>query len=1145
MATDPRTIIDSSQDPGLSPTPNNSASSNVADYDTRERKTVIIDYTDPPLYGVPELQIFNDPGGSNGQVQFNKGNRFGGDNNLVWNSKVRTLSILGNLRVSGEITGRIVTNTTKLKITGGEAGDTLITDGTGNLSWVPAGEAVYGNANVANYLPTYTGNLNGSNLTISNTAYIYNISSTGSASLTTANVSGNLTTNAIYTNNYFYANGEPFSGGGGNANLGNFSFNANTMTVSDDGTIRALRNAGYQPNITIELDSAELSPILYSFTSQGLVFPDETIQNTAYPGYQAPVTVSDNAPNLAIEGDVWFDSEAGRSYVKYNDQWVDMNPTTLSPDPANPFDQDLNTTDNVTFNKVSTTNINANSNIFVSANNSDWQFGDDGVLTFPSGMLVGNVNGTQGIQGSANAVIGVLALGSNGAGTLQWVDDSEDATQVAAVVVNSPFVNPGAVQIVTGPFNPESPNIEHSWTFDANGNLVFPDNTVQTTAYTGQQNSKILVSDIAPNANIEGRLWFNSVDGRTYVTYNNQWVDSSPTVMDPTALRTNQDNNIEVPKSAIFTDGRIYQDYSNGISSVRWVNMTGDTGMLRAFADPINENGEENQRGALGLAYQDTNVSGLYISSFNQDTEKTWTFEGTGNLRFPDDTIQTTAYQPATLLDGGGANANYAGNIPPGGIPNPFDQELNTTDNVQFSNINASYFIGNGSMLTGIPSGNANTGDITFITNTIIGDGNLNLQPNNSVSSAYLDIYLTTGPDIHIASNSENLILGRDSGPNVLVGVNGNVSIRANSGTGYTWTFDSTGNLTLPNNTFAVNYANGTQVSIGGGSYGDSNVVTLLGSFGSNSISTTGNARVGQLSATATDSYDSIQFSSNGIADNGGIKVDSGSNMVVKAVSNFYVKRAGSDRLAITDTTSQVMASTNVEIQSNKAGTTNTWTFDSTGNLTLPGNNATIGAVGEFRIWATNTDITVYRNGQDGYGVKSGKVEVFANNSKITETTSSGFQVLIGNLTTNNANLGNLATANYFSGNGSLLTAIAVRTTGTWTVTTGTNTYSITVPINGNYQIWVRCNIPNGIIVYQATVSVTNTNVPVLGTQRAWNYTGGGSPILLTTMPTQIVGAEGTISTTVVATTTANVFDFVINNSSGSSQTVSWGYITL
>jgi hypothetical protein len=124
-------------------------------------------------------------------------------------------------------------------------------------------------------------------------------------------------------------------------------------------------------------------------------------------------------------------------------------------------------------------------------------------------------------------------------------------------------------------------------------------------------------------------------------------------------------------------------------------------------------------------------------------------------------------------------------------------------------------------------------------------------------------------------------------------------------------------------------------------------------------------------------------------------------------------------------------------------------------------------------------------------------------------------------------------------------TNLTSKTTGSWTVATGTNTYSITVPANGNYQLWVRGNIPNGIIAYQATVSVTNTNVAVLGTQRAWNYTGAGSPILLTTMPTQIVGAEGTISTASVVTTTANRFDFVINNSSGSSQTVSWGYVTL
>jgi len=144
------------------------------------------------------------------------------------------------------------------------------------------------------------------------------------------------------------------------------------------------------------------------------------------------------------------------------------------------------------------------------------------------------------------------------------------------------------------------------------------------------------------------------------------------------------------------------------------------------------------------------------------------------------------------------------------------------------------------------------------------------------------------------------------------------------------------------------------------------------------------------------------------------------------------------------------------------------------------------------------------------------------------------------------ATTGNVSVGGDLSVTGNVTgTNLTSKTTGSWTVTTGTNTYSITVPINGNYQIWVRANIPNGIIAYQATVGVTNTNVPVLGTQRAWNYTGGGSPILLTSMPTQIVGAEGTISTTVVSTTTANRLDFGINNTSGSSQTVYWGYVTL
>jgi len=116
--------------------------------------------------------------------------------------------------------------------------------------------------------------------------------------------------------------------------------------------------------------------------------------------------------------------------------------------------------------------------------------------------------------------------------------------------------------------------------------------------------------------------------------------------------------------------------------------------------------------------------------------------------------------------------------------------------------------------------------------------------------------------------------------------------------------------------------------------------------------------------------------------------------------------------------------------------------------------------------------------------------------------------------------------------------------TGSWTLAAGANTVSLTVPINGTYSIWVRGNIPSGIVAYTATVVVTNTNVPVLGSSYGWYYVDGNQ-LVLTAIPTQIIGTANNISTATVSTTTANVFTFGITNNSGSSKTVDYGYTRL
>ena len=117
--------------------------------------------------------------------------------------------------------------------------------------------------------------------------------------------------------------------------------------------------------------------------------------------------------------------------------------------------------------------------------------------------------------------------------------------------------------------------------------------------------------------------------------------------------------------------------------------------------------------------------------------------------------------------------------------------------------------------------------------------------------------------------------------------------------------------------------------------------------------------------------------------------------------------------------------------------------------------------------------------------------------------------------------------------------------TGSWTVTPGTNNYSFTVDISSTYNLWVLGNIPNGIIVYNATVSVSNTNVPVIGVQYAWNYSGGGSPLLFTTIPAQIIGTAGAISTASPAVASTSTFVFGIQNNTGSNVTVDYGYLKI
>ena len=138
------------------------------------------------------------------------------------------------------------------------------------------------------------------------------------------------------------------------------------------------------------------------------------------------------------------------------------------------------------------------------------------------------------------------------------------------------------------------------------------------------------------------------------------------------------------------------------------------------------------------------------------------------------------------------------------------------------------------------------------------------------------------------------------------------------------------------------------------------------------------------------------------------------------------------------------------------------------------------------------------------------------------------------------------ATNGVISGSSQLITSFPLKTTGTWTVPTGSSTQSFTVEANSSYTMWVNGNIPNGIITWNATATLSNTNVPVVGAQYGWYYVTGNA-LVLTSIPNQFTGISGSISTTPsdYAPNTSNVFNFGITNNSGTAQTINYGYIKL
>ena len=172
--------------------------------------------------------------------------------------------------------------------------------------------------------------------------------------------------------------------------------------------------------------------------------------------------------------------------------------------------------------------------------------------------------------------------------------------------------------------------------------------------------------------------------------------------------------------------------------------------------------------------------------------------DGAGNLAWTTDSSDYGNANVATLLSAFGSNS------------------IVTTGNVS-----ANYFVGNGSLLTGISSGiqssiangtsnvdiatangnatiTANAVTYTFGTNsTLTLPGGSQLRP----LGANLDIIAGTGSYVNLITSDESSSMGVDNGGGYIVTAGG------------TWNFDTTGNLTAPGNVSAVGNITGNNIN--------------------------------------------------------------------------------------------------------------------------------------------------------------------------------------------------------------------------------------------------------------------------------------------------------------------------------------------
>ncbi len=251
----------------------------------------------------------------------------------------------------------------------------------------------------------------------------------------------------------------------------------------DDGKYVKLE-AGDAGNVVIGTDDVN-NQYSWSFTSDGnLILP------------LGSIVYETNIPDQSLSGSAIALKPIGGTTAN---QQLLIYPTAADGDHIHMTSGNLYATelflgsDNFYVKLANTGNVIINSNDGNSSN-AMWTFDTDGNLTLPGNLVINGLTNVFGsnvalLQSNPNLPLLSISSGSNGGVSSLWVEDIDNVgtSNIAAVYVN-PTSGSGIVRIAVGQNGGNAgPSL---WDFNANGAIKFPDNTIQTTAFTGDIGDK-------------------------------------------------------------------------------------------------------------------------------------------------------------------------------------------------------------------------------------------------------------------------------------------------------------------------------------------------------------------------------------------------------------------------------------------------------------------------------------------------------------------------------------------------------------------------------------------------------------------------------------------------------------------------------